>query len=144
MSYFGATYFTAGPEIAEDPGTPNAVTGLITLPLIVGDDYLAANGRSLHWYVAIPLGTTIGASSTLLRFVQASGSCDPFEIEITGTITPSLDGYAALSFDLTDTQTATIPPGEYFWFVEWVGDAGEVITKVYNRQLVIWKSKDAT
>jgi hypothetical protein len=144
MSFFGATYFTAGPEITQDPGTPGAVTGLITLPLIIGDDYLEVNGRSLHWYVYTPLGTTVGASSTTLRFVQASGACYPFEIEISGTITQSIDGISALSFDLTDIQTATIPPGEYFWFVEWLGDAGEVITKVYNRQLVIWKSKEAT
>jgi hypothetical protein len=75
--------------------------------------------------------------------VRASGSCTEFEIEITGTITAADTGYATLTFSMTDTQTATIPAAEYFWFVEWIGDAGEVITKVYNRQLVRWREKAA-
>lgn len=140
-NYYGGGGGSSG-AVANVP-TEGAKANTIQLPLVVGDDYLAANGRFLSWTVSIPTGTTVAASSAKLRFVQASGSCDPFEIEITGTIAAGSVGFAVMSFSMTDTQTATIPPGEYFWFVEWIGDAGEVITKVYNNQLVFWKSKAA-
>lgn len=139
---YAPNYYGGGTIIVNVP-TEGAKAGTIQLPLVVGDDYLATNGRSLSWTVAIPTGTTVAASSAKLRFVQASGSCNPFEIEITGTITAGSEGFAVMAFSMTDTQTETIPPGEYFFFVEWIGDAGEVITKFYNNQLVSWKSKAA-
>lgn len=142
MGHFSALHFGAG-VIVQNVPADGAKAGTIQLPLIIGDDYLATNGRNLSWTVSIPPGTTVAGSSAKLHFVQASGSCTAFEIEITGTITAGASGYAVMSFDMTDTQTATITPGEYFWFVEWIGDAGEVITKVYNNQLVLWKEKVA-
>ena len=116
-----------------------AKSGTIQLALIVGDDYLATNGRSLSWPVTVPTGTTIGGSSCELRFIQASGACTPFEITFDGSITVGDAGFAVLSFDMPSAETVTIVPGEYEFFVMWIGDDDEEITKVYNRQLVKWK-----
>jgi hypothetical protein len=122
--------------------TEGAKSGQIIIDLFIGDDYLASNGRSLVWPVTVPPSTTIPGSSCVLRFTRCSGTCEPFEIEFVGTITDD-DGDAELSFDMPNHETATIPVGEYFFFVEWIGDSGEVITKVFNRQIVSWKTRTA-
>ncbi len=118
-----------------------AKTGEIVIPLIIGDDYLESNNRSLDWIVAIPSGTTVAGSTCRLTFVKAAG-CYSFDIVFTGTVT--LTGSdATLSFDMPSADTSTVIEGEYFFFVEWLGDAGEQITKIFNRQLVNWKNKAA-
>ena len=117
-----------------------ANAGDILIELIIGDDYLATNGRSFDWTVAQPPGTTAAASTCTLTFRLASG-CSAFSISIAGTVTDEGLGTAKLSFDITDTQSATIPVGEYFFFVTMTGDAGQVITKVFTEQLVLWRGK---
>lgn len=125
-------------------GLPGARSGLVNLALFIGDDYLVSNNRNLTWTTSIPSGTTIAGSEVELTFVQGSGACTPFEITFTGTITAAASaGYAVVSFEMAAALTATIPVGEYTWFVTWIGDDEERITKIYNRQLVNWKEQEA-
>jgi len=119
--------------------TTGVKSGMITVPLIIGDDYLAANNRALSWLVDVPAGTTVDGSTARLTFVQASGY-DPFEIVIEGTVELTAGG-VYLQFEISAATTATITEGEYVYFVEWIGDSDEQITKVTNRQLVNWKNK---
>lgn len=118
-----------------------ARSGEILIELIIGDDYSGAS--ALSWTVSIPDAATIGGSTCVLKFVQASSACTPFEIEFAGVLSAAADGYATLTFAMLNVDTSTITEGEYFFFVTWITDAGLVVTKVFNRQLVNWKSKDA-
>ena len=134
-----AEYYGGGvlPAVAQE----GARSGEILIELFIGDDYTGAS--ALPWTVAIPDAATIDGSSCVLKFVQASSACTPFEIEFSGALTAAADGYATLTFAMLSAETATITEGEYFFFVTWITDSGLVITKVFNRQLVNWKSKDA-
>ncbi len=134
-----AEYYGGGalPAVAQE----GARSGYILIELFIGDDYTGAS--ALPWTVSIPDSATIGGSTCVLKFVQASDACTPFEIEFTGTLSAAADGYATLTFEMLSVDTSTIIEGEYFFFVTWVTDASLVITKVFNRQLVNWKSKDA-
>jgi len=123
--------------------SPVSLSGSINSPLFIGDDYLSSNGRAFTWTVSIPTATTVAGSSCALKFVKASGECTAFEVVFTGVISAAASGFATLTFSPTDTETATIPPGEYMWFVTWVGDNGEQITKSYSRSIVHWKAKEA-
>ena len=139
MGFFSATYFGGGGGTGGTGGTGvGAISGEIEVELFIADDY-----SGLSWTVDVPIGTTVGGSSCSLKFVQCSGSCEAFEIEFEGTITDAGSGQATLSFDMANADTSTIAEGEYFFYVTWIGDAEEVYTQVFNRQLVNWKAKAA-
>jgi hypothetical protein len=140
--WFGAGWFGGGVGVALSNGVfgEGARSGEIAYDLFIGDDYLASNGRSLTWTVPIPPGTTVDGSTCRLTFKQVSGSCEPFSIAFTGNVSVS-STEADLDFDMTSVLTATIVEAEYSFFVEWLGDSGEKITKIYNRQIVDWKGK---
>ena len=137
MSFFSSSYFGGG---IVGGGSPLVVSGRIIGPLIIGDDYLAANGRSLQWTVDKPSGPA--ATSCVLRFVQSSGACTPVELEIAGSVSDTGTQYL-LTFSITKTQSNTLAAGEYSFFVILTTSSGEEITVVYNRQLVQWKQKAA-
>jgi hypothetical protein len=119
-----------------------AKSGQIAIVLIVGDDYLASNGRSLVWFRRIPDGTTIEESTCVLKFTRASGTCEPFSIEFTATLTADGDENARIEVEMPRSETLTIPVGEYFWTSTWFGNNGEVLTQIYNRQLVYWRGSN--
>lgn len=123
---------------AADVHTPVTLSGTIR-DLIVGADYLDSNDNAVVVTMLIPEGTTIAGSECTLKFVQASGSCDPFEIEFEGVLAAGAEGYATLTFDLPKADTATITEGEYYPIVTWVGDAGEIIRPEIRSKLVTWK-----
>jgi hypothetical protein len=119
---------------------PVTASGQITSPLVIGDDYLAANGRAFSWTVALPTG-----------FVAATASCKfgmRFEDEqgvnsfvSTGTVTDVGSGNVTLSFDVAKTVTGTLRPGWYDWSVEIVSASGTEITRVKSGKNAEWQEK---
>jgi hypothetical protein len=119
---------------------PVTASGQITSPLVIGDDYLAANGRAFSWTVALPPG-----------FVAATASCRfgmRFEDETgvnsfvsTGTVTDAGSGNVTLSFDVAKTVTGDLRPGWYDWSVEIVSASGTEITRVKSGKNAEWQEK---
>jgi hypothetical protein len=119
---------------------PVTSSGQITSPLVIGDDYLAANGRAFSWTVALPTG-----------FVAATASCRfgmRFEDETgvnsfvsTGTVTDAGSGNVTLSFDVAKTVTGTLRPGWYDWSVEIVSASGVEVTRVKSGKNAEWQEK---
>jgi hypothetical protein len=119
---------------------PVTASGQITSPLVIGDDYLAANGRAFSWTVALPPG-----------FVAATASCKfgmRFEDEqgvnsfvSTGTVTDVGSGNVTLSFDVAKTVTGTLRPGWYDWSVEIVSASGVEVTRVKSGKNAEWQEK---
>jgi hypothetical protein len=119
---------------------PVTSSGQITSPLVIGDDYLAANGRAFSWTVALPTG-----------FVAATASCRfgmRFEDEqgvnsfiATGTVTDAGSGNVTLSFDVAKTVTGDLRPGWYDWSVEIVSASGVEVTRVKSGKNAEWQEK---
>lgn len=102
---------------------PVNVDGTIT-SIIIGDDYLAANGRAFTWTVDEVQG--VSAASCTCEF---GGKYKDNAWLVTGTITDNGDDTWTLSFDLEASDTATLEPGEYRWSAQ-VKFSGKEVTKV--------------
>jgi hypothetical protein len=120
--------------------SPVTATGQIASPLIIGDDYLAANGRRFRWTVALPSGYVIGTSTARfgMRYEDEQG-LNTFVA--TGTVTDATGGNVHLDFDVAKTVTGTLRPGWYEWSVEIVSGSGVEITRVKSGKNVEWQGK---
>jgi hypothetical protein len=127
----GGTVYVASPVTA---------TGQLASPLIIGDDYLAANGRRFRWTVALPSGYVIGTSTARfgMRYEDDEGVN---EFIATGTVTDATGGNVHLDFDVAKTVTGTLRPGWYQWSVEIVSATGTEITRVKSGKNVEWQEK---
>jgi len=129
---------TAGGTV--NVSTPVTATGQLTSPLIIGDDYLAANGRRFRWTVALPSGYVIATSTARfgMRYEDDEGVN---EFISTGTVTDATGGNVYLDFDVAKTVTGTLRPGWYEWSVEIVSATGVEITQVKSGKNVEWQGK---
>ena len=120
--------------------TPVTATGQLTSPLIIGDDYLAANGRRFRWTVALPSGYVIATSTARfgMRYEDDEG-LNTFVA--TGTVTDATGGNVYLDFDVAKTVTGTLRPGWYQWSVEIVSGLGVEITRVKSGKNAEWQEK---
>jgi hypothetical protein len=120
--------------------SPVTATGQLASPLIIGDDYLAANGRRFRWTVALPSGYVIGTSTARfgMRYEDDEGVN---EFIATGTVTDATGGNVHLDFDVAKTVTGTLRPGWYQWSVEIVSATGTEITRVKSGKNVEWQEK---
>jgi hypothetical protein len=120
--------------------SPVTATGQLTSPLIIGDDYLAANGRRFRWTVALPSGYVIATSTARfgMRYEDDEGVN---EFIATGTVTDATGGNVHLDFDVAKTVTGTLRPGWYEWSVEIVSATGVEITRVKSGKNVEWQEK---
>jgi hypothetical protein len=120
--------------------SPVTATGQLASPLIIGDDYLAANGRRFRWTVALPSGYVIGTSTARfgMRYEDDEGVN---EFVSTGTVTDATGGNVHLDFDVAKTVTGTLRPGWYEWSVEIVSASGVEITRVKSGKNVEWQGK---
>jgi len=120
--------------------SPVTATGQLTSPLIIGDDYLAANGRRFRWTVALPSGYVIATSTARfgMRYEDDEGVN---EFVATGTVTDATGGNVYLDFDVAKTVTGTLRPGWYEWSVEIVSAAGVEITRVKSGKNAEWQEK---
>jgi hypothetical protein len=129
---------TAGGTV--NVSTPVTATGQLTSPLIIGDDYLAANGRRFRWTVALPSGYVIATSTARfgMRYEDDEGVN---EFVATGTVTDATGGNVYLDFDVAKTVTGTLRPGWYEWSVEIVSGSGVEITRVKSGKNAEWQEK---
>jgi hypothetical protein len=120
--------------------SPVTATGQLTSPLIIGDDYLAANGRRFRWTVALPSGYVIATSTARfgMRYEDDEGVN---EFVATGTVTDATGGNVYLDFDVAKTVTGELRPGWYQWSVEIVSATGVEITRVKSGKNVEWQEK---
>jgi hypothetical protein len=127
----GGTVYVASPVTA---------TGQLASPLIIGDDYLAANGRRFRWTVALPSGYVIGTSTARfgMRYEDDEGVNS---FIATGTVTDATGGSVYLDFDVAKTVTGTLRPGWYEWSVEIVSATGVEITRVKSGKNAEWQEK---
>jgi hypothetical protein len=129
---------TAGGTV--NVSTPVTATGQLASPLIIGDDYLAANGRRFRWTVALPSGYVIGTSTARfgMRYEDDEGVNS---FVATGTVTDATGGNVHLDFDVAKTVTGTLRPGWYEWSVEIVSASGVEITRVKSGKNAEWQEK---
>jgi len=93
---------------------PVDTEGDISAPIIIGDDYLAANDRAFVWTVSEIAGIDYTTATCTFGGERKGQSWS-----VTGTITDSATaGSWDLTFDLDRTDTATLRPGYYAWSVE--------------------------
>jgi hypothetical protein len=120
--------------------TPVTATGQLASPLIIGDDYLAVNGRRFRWTVALPSGYVIGTSTARfgMRYEDDEGVNS---FVATGTVTDATGGNVYLDFDVAKTVTGTLRPGWYEWSVEIVSATGVEITRVKSGKNAEWQEK---
>jgi hypothetical protein len=120
--------------------SPVTATGQLASPLIIGDDYLAANGRRFRWTVALPSGYVIATSTARfgMRYEDDEGVNS---FIATGTVTDATGGNVHLDFDVAKTVTGTLRPGWYEWSVEIVSGSGVEITRVKSGKNVEWQEK---
>ena len=117
-------------------------SGQINGPLIIGDDYLAANGRAFQWTVALPSGYVLG-TSTCKFGMSYSDETGSYSFISTGTVTDAGSGNVLLSFDVPKSTTSALAAGWYRWSVEIANASGTEITRVASsaNKLVEWKEK---
>lgn len=101
---------------------PVAANGSIA-NIVIGDDYLAANGRAFEWTIEAPTGYVAGTSSCFFGGRDKAGTT----WRVQGTITAAGNAWT-LSFDLNKTDTASMLCGIVFWSVEVVSASGDEIT----------------
>ena len=121
---------------------PVTAQGQITGPLIIGDDYLTANGRQFDWTIALPTGF-VAATATCkfgMIFEDESGVS---EFNLSGTVADVGSGNVRLRFELPRATTGTLKAGFHRWSTEIVSAAGVEVTAVAysDRKLVEWREK---
>jgi len=123
-------------EAAGAVSGPVASTGQITSPIVIGDDYLAANGRAFQWTIAAITGYVLGTSTC--KF----GGCylDNTWL-VTGTVSDAGGGNWTLSFDLPKATTADLEEGYYSWSVEVISAGGTEVTRVRSGRNVLLVDK---
>jgi hypothetical protein len=130
---------TAGGTV--NVSTPVTATGQLASPLIIGDDYLAANGRRFRWTVELPSGYVIATSTARfgMRYEDEQGVNSFIK---TGTVSDAGSGNVYLDFDLTkEVETGLLRPGWYEWSVEIVSGSGVEVTRVKSGKNVEWQEK---
>jgi len=104
-------------------------TGEIASPLIIGDDYLAANERAFTWDLPAITGVTVGTATAYFGGKMINGEDNWLA---SGTVTDIGSGQWRISVDLPKTATADLQPGRYRWSCEIRSASGTEITRVRN------------
>lgn len=117
--------------------------GEIDNDIVIGSDYLAANGRAFKWTVTAPAGYVVGTSTCKFggRHVRDSVSSS---WEVTGTVTDNGDGTWDLSHDMTKTISGALTEGMHHWSVDLISAGGTEITPVKSGKLVKVVAKQTT
>ena len=121
---------------------PVTASGQIDGPLVIGDDYLSANGRAFAWTVALPSAFVI-ATSTCKFGMQYQDEDGTYSFTVSGTVADAGSGNVTLTFDVPKATTGTLGPGWYRWSVEIASASGTEVTRVKSshNKLVEWVEK---
>lgn len=96
--------------------------------IIIGDDYLAANGRAFEWTVSAPTGLTRTECTCWFGGEALGDGEGSWRVE--GTLTDAGSGNWKMSFDLPRTATESCTPSLAAWSAAIHGPTGIEITKV--------------
>jgi len=118
--------------------SPVGGTGKISIPIIIGDDYLAANARAFEWTITARTGVVVGTASC--RFGGTNEELNKSWL-VTGAVSDIGGGQWKLSFDLTKTVTGALAEGYYRWSVELLSAGGTEITEVFSGRNVEVRNK---
>jgi hypothetical protein len=115
---------------------PVDYSGVIKTPIVIGDDYLASNGRAFEWTIdAIP-GFNVATTTTTFGGKNAAG----LGWLVSGTVSDIGAGKWKVSHDMPAASTSTLSAGFYEFSVELKN--GAEITRVRsgaNRVAVVEK-----
>lgn len=114
---------------------PVSTDGNLIYPIIIGDDYLAANSRAFTWDIPSITGFVVGTSTCKFggKYV---GKTATYTWSVTGSVTDLGTGYWRLSFDVAKTVTQSLVPAYYVWSVEIANAGGTEITRVRSGKTV--------
>lgn len=115
--------------VTVNSNAPVAQDGSLT-EIIIGDDYLAANGRAFEWQIDAVDGVDHTTATCHFGGRSNIGGTE-YQWLVNGTITHQGQHWD-LSFDLPKTATQALAEGRYRWSVEVKSAAGVEITKVKN------------
>lgn len=104
-------------------------------PIVIGDDYLAASGRAFDWFFD-PGVFNIASAQCFFGFAGANVG----RVAVSGTVsavTISGNPKWRLRFELTNTATKTLKPGEIEYSVELRGPTPEHMTKRFGKGTVV-------
>jgi phosphohistidine swiveling domain-containing protein len=120
--------------------TPVTASGQLASPLIIGDDYLNANGRAFSWTVALPSGFVAATASCKfgMRYEDDQGVNSFIQ---SGTVIDAGSGNVTLRFDVAKSVTGLLRPGWYDWSVEIASASGTEITRVKSGKNAEWQEK---
>jgi hypothetical protein len=120
--------------------TPVTSSGQLASPLIIGDDYLNANGRAFSWTVALPSGFVVATATCKfgMRYEDDQGVNSFVQ---SGTVIDAGSGNVTLRFDVAKAVTELLRPGWYDWSVEIASASGTEITRVKSGKNAEWQEK---
>jgi hypothetical protein len=120
--------------------TPVTSSGQLASPLIIGDDYLNANGRAFSWTVALPSGFVVATATCKfgMRYEDDQGVNSFVQ---SGTVIDAGSGNVTLRFDVAKAVTGLLRPGWYDWSVEIASASGTEITRVKSGKNAEWQEK---
>lgn len=113
---------------------PVSTDGNLIYPIIIGDDYLAANGRHFYWDIPARTGFT-AAGSTCTFGGKYEGKTTTYSWLVSGTVTDLGTGKWRLAFDCAKTVFGSLVPAYYVWSVE-LKSGGTEITEVKSGKTV--------
>lgn len=127
-----ATAATGGVQVTVTQ--PVSTYGNMIYPIIIGDDYLAANSRAFTWDIPAITGFVVGSCTCKFGGKYHTKDTD-YAWLVTGTVTDLGTGYWRLSFDVAKTITADLKSAHYVWSVE-IAYGGTEITRVRSGKTV--------
>lgn len=101
------------------------------LELIIGDDYLADNGRALEWTFDAIVDFTVAAVGKF-GLVNSEDATEVY-LNSTGDVTEVSSGVWKVSFDIPADALTSLTPGYYDWSVS-IEEDSVAVTVSRNRQ----------
>jgi hypothetical protein len=102
-------------------------TGEISSPIIVGDDYLEANGRAFEWTVPAVPGVVVGTAEFYFGGKPITGGSGWF---VQGEVSDVGGGNWKVSAELPRTATSSLSEGQYRWSGEIRDASGNEVTRI--------------
>lgn len=106
---------------------PVTATGSLR-PIVIGDDYLAANGRAFTWTISAIAGITPGTATAY--FGGTSTGSPQHTFLVTGTVTDNGNGTWTVRCDMPRATSATLLEQQYEWTLGIQASGGTRVTPV--------------
>lgn len=107
--------------------SPVTATGSVR-PIVIGDDYLAANGRAFSWTIAAISGITPGTATAYFGGTSTGTPTDEFKVS--GTVSDNGNGTWTIRCDMTAAVSATLLEQQYEWTLGIQAAGGTRVTPV--------------